>query len=68
MLAGYRVVFVPFANGQPSGKPVDFLTGFIVDEHKKVYGRPVGVIEMPDGSLLVTDDVTNTIWRVSAVK
>ena len=66
LLAGYRVVFVPFANGKPTGKPEDFLTGFMVDDHKKVYGRPVGVIVLPDGSLLVTDDVCNTIWRVAA--
>jgi glucose/arabinose dehydrogenase len=65
LLSGYRVVFVPFENGKPTGKPEDFLTGFMVDAEKKVYGRPVGVVEMPDGSLLVTDDVTNTIWRVS---
>jgi glucose/arabinose dehydrogenase len=66
VLSGYKVVFVPFENGKPSGKPEDFLTGFIVDIHKKVHGRPVGVIEMPDGALLVTDDVSNVIWRVSA--
>ncbi len=65
LLSGYRVVFVPFENGKPAGKPEDFLTGFMVDAEKKVYGRPVGVIVMPDGSLLVTDDVTNMIWRVS---
>ncbi len=66
-LSGYKVVYVPFKNGKPSGKPENFLTGFIVDPDKdEVYGRPVGVIDLPDGSLLVTDDVTNTIWRVSA--
>lgn len=65
LLSGYRVVFVPFSNGKPVGKPEDFLTGFMVDEQKKVYGRPVGVIVMPDGSLLVTDDVNNIIWRIS---
>ena len=66
VLSGYKVVFVPFQNGKPSGKPEDFLTGFIVDVHKKVHGRPVGVVEMPDGALLVTDDVSNVIWRVNA--
>lgn len=66
-LSGYKVVYVPFKNGTPSGEPEDFLTGFIVDSEKdKVYGRPVGIGMLPDGSLLVTDDVTNTIWRVSA--
>jgi glucose/arabinose dehydrogenase len=66
VLSGYRVVFVPFENGKPTGKPEDFLTGFMVDAQKKVHGRPVGVIVMPDGSMLVTDDVSNIIWRVSA--
>jgi len=67
VLAGYRVVYVPFVKGIPSGKPQDFLTGFIADLKKeKVYGRPVGLAVLPDGSLLVTDDVSNVIWRVSA--
>ncbi len=65
VLAGYRVVFVPFENGKPVAKPEDFLTGFIATAEKKVYGRPVGIIVMPDGALLLTDDVTNTIWRIS---
>lgn len=65
-LSGYKVVFVPFKNGRPAGKMQDFLTGFIADPAKdEVYGRPTGVIVGPDGSLLVTDDKTNTIWRVS---
>lgn len=66
-LSGYRVVYVPFKNGKPVGKPEDFLTGFIADLDKNdVYGRPVGLVQLQDGSLLVTDDVTNTIWRVKA--
>lgn len=66
-LSGYKVVFVPFKNGYPNGRPEDFLTGFIVDPEKdEVFGRPVGAVVMPDGSLLITDDYTNTIWRVSA--
>lgn len=66
-LAGYKVIFVPFKNGKPAGSPEDFLTGFIADKGKKeVYGRPVGVAVMPDGSLLVADDAGNTIWKVSA--
>ena len=65
VLSGYKVVFIPFANGIPSGKPEDFLTGFIADlEKSEVHGRPVGLTLLPDGSLLVADDVTNTIWRV----
>ncbi|WAC15528.1 PQQ-dependent sugar dehydrogenase [Dyadobacter pollutisoli] len=64
-LAGYKVVFVPFKNGKPAGEPEDFLTGFVESE-EKVYGRPVGVTVMEDGSLLVNDDSGNTIWRVTA--
>ena len=68
-ISGYKVVFVPFANGKPSGKPEDFLTGFISDENKaEVYGRPVAVTVMNDGSLLVNDDSGNTIWKVTANK
>jgi glucose/arabinose dehydrogenase len=67
ILSGYKVVFVPFKGGKPSGPAEDFLTGFIVDPNKdEVYGRPVGVIVTPDGSLLLTDDKTDTIWRISA--
>ena len=68
-LSGYKVLFIPFENGKPSGKPEDFLTGFIADEKKaKVYGRPVDVTVMKDGSLLINDDSGNTIWRVAANK
>ena len=62
---GYKVVFIPFANGQPSGKPVDVLTGFVNgDDH--ALGRPVGVAIDKRGGLLVADDVGNSIWRVAA--
>lgn len=65
-LVGYKVVFVPFENGKPTGKIEDFLTGFIEDINKKtVHGRPVGVAVAKDGSLLVADDSGNKIWRVS---
>ncbi|OUL64318.1 sorbosone dehydrogenase family protein [Flavobacterium sp. AJR] len=68
-IAGYKVVFVPFVNGKPSGKPEDFLTGFVANEDKaEVYGRPVAVTVMKDGSLLVNDDSGNTIWKVTANK
>ncbi|KIA99902.1 L-sorbosone dehydrogenase [Flavobacterium sp. KMS] len=68
-IAGYKVVFVPFVNGKPSGKPEDFLTGFVASEDKaEVYGRPVAVTVMKDGSLLVNDDSGNTIWKVTANK
>jgi glucose/arabinose dehydrogenase len=65
-LTGYKVVFIPFQNGKPSGKPEDFLTGFIADASKsEVYGRPVCVAILSDGSMLVTDDASNKIWRVA---
>jgi glucose/arabinose dehydrogenase len=68
-LAGYKVVFVPFGNGKPSGKPEDFLTGFIAsDEKSEVFGRPVGVAQAGDGSLLVTDDGGNRVWRINYKK
>ena len=63
--SGYEVVFVPFANGQPSGEPEDVLTGFL-DERENARGRPVGVAMDRGGNLLVADDVGNVIWRVTA--
>jgi len=66
IISGYKVVFVPFNNGKPSGPPEDFLTGFVSNlEKSEVYGRPVCVALLADGSMLVTDDVTNTIWRIA---
>ncbi len=62
-LSGYKVVFVPFANGQPSGPPEDVLTGFV--ENGDARGRPVGVAVDSRGALLVADDVGNAIWRLS---
>ena len=68
-LAGYKVAFVPFENGRPSGPIEDFLTGFIVNpKSRDVYGRPVGVAVWTDGSLLVADDAAGKVWRVSATK
>ncbi|MDP2687890.1 MAG: sorbosone dehydrogenase family protein [Aequorivita sp.] len=65
ILSGYRVVFIPFENGKPAGKPEDFLTGFIIDSNKdEVRGRPVGAVVLQDGSMLVTDDTTHHIWRI----
>lgn len=67
VLSGYKIIFVPFHNGKPSGPPEDFLTGFIGDLSKEeVHGRPVCVAFLDNGSMLVTDDVSNTIWKVSA--
>ncbi|TCC86455.1 sorbosone dehydrogenase family protein [Pedobacter frigiditerrae] len=62
---GYKVAFVPFKNGKPTGQLEDFLTGFVKDE-KEVYGKPVGVAVAQDGALLVADDVSGIIWRVAA--
>jgi glucose/arabinose dehydrogenase len=63
--SGYKVIFVPFAGGRPSGMPVDVLTGFLTPDGE-ARGRPVGVAVDRRGALLVADDVGNTIWRVSA--
>jgi glucose/arabinose dehydrogenase len=62
--SGYRVIFVPFSAGKPSGKPIDVLTGFL-DAEGHARGRPVGVAIDKQGGLLVADDVGNTIWRVT---
>ena len=68
-LVGYKVAFVPFQNGKPSGVIEDFLTGFIANPKiSQVYGRPVGVAIWTDGSLLVADDAAGKVWRVSAKK
>ena len=64
-LSGYKVVFIPFADGRPSGPPRDILSGFLAPDERASYGRPVGVTLGPDGSLLVADDVGDVIWRVT---
>lgn len=61
---GYKVIFVPFANGRPAGEPIDFVTGFR-DDNGKTRGRPVGVTVDPKGALIVADDLANTVWRVT---
>jgi glucose/arabinose dehydrogenase len=63
-LSGYKVIFVPFADGRPSGPPVDVLTGF-VNGDGDAFGRPVGVAVDKSGALLVADDVGNTVWRIT---
>jgi glucose/arabinose dehydrogenase len=63
-LHGYKVVFVPFANGKPQGMPMDLLTGFLSPDGK-AYGRPVGVEVDARGGVLVADDVGNTVWRIN---
>ncbi len=68
-LSGYKVVFVPFEVGRPSGPPRDILSGFLAPDESESYGRPVGVAIGPDGrSLLVADDVGDVIWRVTAAR
>jgi glucose/arabinose dehydrogenase len=62
--SGYKVIFVPFTIGRPSGVPVDVLTGF-VRENGDAMGRPVGVAVDRKGGLLVADDVGNAVWRVT---
>lgn len=63
---GYKVVFVPFANGRPSGPAVDVVTGF--QSEGKTMGRPVGVTVDPKGALIVADDLSNTVWRVAPAR
>ena len=67
--SGYQVAFVPFSTGRPAGRLENFLTGFIANEQtSEVYGRPVGLAMLPDGSLLVADDGGGTIWRVQSAR
>ena len=63
---GYKVIMVPVVNGKATGEYQDFLTGFVTNEDA-VWGRPVGVTVARDGSLMVTDDGSNSVWRVSYV-
>jgi len=60
---GYKVIFVPFRDGRPAGEPIDFVTGFLHEGRAR--GRPVGVTLDPSGALIVADDLSNTIWRVT---
>jgi glucose/arabinose dehydrogenase len=63
---GYKIAFVPFRDRAPTAGPEDFLTGWMLDPAKReVWGRPVGLLQMPDGSLLVSDDGGRKIWRIS---
>jgi glucose/arabinose dehydrogenase len=64
---GYKVVFVPFSGGRPDGPPVDFITGFLGSDGM-TRGRPVGVSVDPRGALIVADDLSNTVWRVTPVR
>ena len=63
---GYNVMFIPFKDGKPSGAPKEFLSGWMLSpSEREVWGRPVGLLQLPDGSILVTDDGGNKIWRIS---
>jgi hypothetical protein len=62
--SGYKVIYVPFENGMPSGRPREVLTGFLNGDDE-AQGRPVDVLIDGAGDLLVTDDVGNTVWRVT---
>jgi glucose/arabinose dehydrogenase len=64
-LNGYKVVYVPFQAGRPSGLPQDVVTGFLTQNEKEVHGRPVGLTFDGTGALLIADDVGDTVWRVS---
>ena len=63
-MTGYKVVRLPFVNGKATGEYQDFMTGFVLSD-RQVWGRPVGIAVANDGSLLVTEDGSGTIWRVS---
>ena len=66
---GYSMVFQPFKGGRPVGQPEPFLTGFMLGEDvKEVWGRPVGVLQLADGSLLLSEDGNNKIWRIGYKK
>ena len=62
---GYKVVYVPFSGGRPNGPPQDVVTGFL-DKDGHARGRPVGLAIDRSGGLLIADDLSDTVWRVSA--
>ena len=63
---GYSIAFIPFLKGRPTSGPTDFLTGWMLaPDRPEVWGRPVGLLQMIDGSLLISEDGAGTIWRVS---
>jgi glucose/arabinose dehydrogenase len=64
---GYKVVFVPFRDGRPTGEPVDVVTGFLNGEGN-ARGRPVGVTLDPRGALIIADDLSNTVWRLTPAR
>jgi len=63
---GYKIAFIPFKNRMATAGPEDFVSGWMLAPDKKeVWGRPVGLLQMPDGSLLVSDDGGRKLWRIS---
>ena len=63
---GQSVAFIPFQNGKPSGPVREFLSGWMLSPDKReVWGRPVALLQLPDGSVLVSEDGGNKIWRIS---
>jgi glucose/arabinose dehydrogenase len=68
-LSGYKLIFVPFENGRPSGGAREILSGFLAPDESVSYGRPVGVAVGPDRrSILIADDVGDAIWRVTGAR
>lgn len=66
---GYAITFIPFKDGEPTSGPEQFLTGWMMSpDDRRVWGRPVGVLQMPDGSLLVSDDGGKKLWRIYYAK
>ena len=63
--SGYKVVFVPFVNGRPAGKPETVVNGFLDEAKGRTYGRPVGVAVDRFGALIIADDVGDAVWRVT---
>lgn len=66
---GYKVAFIPFEDGRPQSGPQDLMTGWMMDpDDRRVWGRPVGLLQMPDGSVLVSEDGGKKVWRISYSK
>ena len=65
-LSGFRVSYIPFVDGKPTGKVESVISGFVSEDSKNLYGAPVGLAQDRDGALLVADDVGDIIWRVTA--
>jgi glucose/arabinose dehydrogenase len=65
--SGYKLIFVPFADGKPNGPPQDVLTGFL-SKDGRAFGRPVGVAVDKAGAILLADDVGNVVWRITPAK